>query len=77
MQILKSKYDMGYLAPTWLGKRWQPFYQELLDLAGITSMAHICSMHTQFAAYTVECRKSSLYVVHITASDSCGTLVLA
>lgn len=37
LQILKSKYDMGYLAPTWLGKRWQPFYQELLDLAGITS----------------------------------------
>ena len=37
LQILKKKYDMGYLVPTWLGKRWQPFYQELLDLAGITS----------------------------------------
>ncbi|KAL3156378.1 hypothetical protein ABBQ38_000692 [Trebouxia sp. C0009 RCD-2024] len=34
-EILKKKYDMGYLQASWLGRRWQPWYQDLLDLAGI------------------------------------------
>ena len=35
MQILRKKYDMGYLQPSWLGRRWQPWYQDLLQLAGV------------------------------------------
>ena len=53
LQILKSKYDMGYLAPTWLGKRWQPFYQELLDLAGITSESCVCIIDRRSLACAV------------------------
>ena len=38
LQILRKKYDMGYLQPSWLGRKWQPWYQDLLDLAGIKGM---------------------------------------
>lgn len=34
-EILRQKYDMGYLQPSWLGRRWQPWYQDLLQLAGV------------------------------------------
>lgn len=34
-EVLTKKYDMGYLQPSWLGRRWQPWYQDLMELAGI------------------------------------------
>ena len=38
LQTLKKKYDMGYLQPSWLGRKWQPWYQDLLDLAGVKGL---------------------------------------
>lgn len=45
LQILKNKYDMGYLQPSWLGRKWQPWYQDLLDLAGIKGRLHLAFVH--------------------------------
>lgn len=42
LQILKKKYDMAFLQPSWLGRRWQPWYQDLLDLAGIIGVLSLC-----------------------------------
>ena len=41
LQVLRNKYDMGYLQPSWLGRKWQPWYQDLLDLAGIKGMFNL------------------------------------
>lgn len=40
-EILKKKYDMGYLQPSWLGRRWQPWYQDLLRLAGLKDVYEV------------------------------------
>ena len=52
LQILRTKYDMGYLKPSWLGRKWQPWYQDLLDLAGIKGMLNLAFIQLAFRLLT-------------------------
>ena len=36
VQLLQTKYGLGNHEIAWLGVKWRPWYQELLNMAGIT-----------------------------------------
>ena len=55
---------MGFLQPSWLGRRWQPWYQDLLDLAGIKGMLHLAFMPiASSSAVTVQCLEITVDLV--------------